>query len=392
MTKDFVLERAHESCSRQRTRGSASLPYETRDEAGTRCCAAALRLFGSRIAKVALLVLSLLPMASAAELSFDFTKSEIPAGFHSTVSGEGKPGIWKIVEDEVPNEMSRLRPNSPAPKKNVLAQLSRDITDEHYPILVYTNEVFGDFTFSTRVKCVGGAIEQMAGVVFRYQDEQNYYYLRASAKGNTFRFFKVVGGQRSAPIGPEMQIPAGQWHDLAVECKANVIKCFLNGKQAIPDLTDNSFVAGKIGFWTKSDSVSHFTDAQIRFTPREPFVRVLLREMKEKYPRVLGLRVYGKTAENPNLRVMASTDESELGQAGTEVEQQIFSMDTPFFGRLKKGVVVTLPVHDRNGDVIAALRVEMTSFLGQTENNALARATPIAKDIERRIVEATDLF
>src|SRR5687767_3808436 len=90
--------------------------------------------------------------AFAAELSFDFTKStEIPAGFHSTVSGEGKPGIWKIVEDEVPNEMSRLRPNAPAPKKNVLAQLSRDITDEHYPILVYTNEVFADFTFKTRI-------------------------------------------------------------------------------------------------------------------------------------------------------------------------------------------------------------------------------------------------
>ena len=338
------------------------------------------------------LLFSVLPVF-AAELSFDFTKStEIPAGFHSTVSGEGKPGIWKIVEDEVPNEMSRLRPDSAAPKKNVLAQLSRDITDEHYPILVYTNEVFSDFTFKTRIKCVGGAVEQMAGVVFRYQDERNYYYLRASAKGNTFRFFKVVGGERSAPIGPELQIPAGTWHDLVVECKANKIKCFLNGTQAIPDLTDNSFASGKIGFWTKSDSVSHFSDAQISFTPREPLVRILLREMKERYPRVLGLRVYGKTSANPQVRVMASTDETELGQAGTHVEQQIFDMDTPFFGRIKKGVVVTMPVHDRNGEVIAALRVEMTSFLGQTENNALARAMPIAKDIERRIVEATDLF
>jgi DNA-binding IclR family transcriptional regulator len=55
-------------------------------------------------------------------------------------------------------------------------------------------------------------------------------------------------------------------------------------------------------------------------------------------------------------------------------------------------VVVTLPVHDRNGEVIAALRVEMKSFFGQTENNALARALPIAKEMERRIVEARDLF
>ena len=99
-----------------------------------------------------------------------------------------------------------------------------------------------------------------------------------------------------------------------------------------------------------------------------------------------------KRTENKTLRVMASTDNTELGSPGTDVEQQIFEMDTPFFGRLKSGIVVTLPVHDRNGEVVAALRVEMKSFLGQTENNALARALPIVKEMERRIVEARDLF
>jgi len=352
-------------------------------------------LFVYRMTKrIFILLLAFLGSSTfAAEIFFDFSKNgELPQGFHSTVSGEGKPGLWRIIEDEVPSLIPPLKANSPLPKRPVLAQLSRDITDEHYPILVYTNEIFGDFTFKTRIKCVAGVIEQMAGIGFRYRDEQNYYYLRASAKGSTFRFLKVVGGQRSAPIGPEMEIPAGAWHDLAVECKGNQINCFLNGKQAIPTLTDPSFTTGQVGFWTKSDSVSHFAEAQINYTPREPLIRALLREMKERYPRVQGLRVYGKTAENPALRVMASTEESELGAPGGSVEQDIFEMDTPFFGRLKTGVVVTLPVHDRNGDVVAALRVEMKSFPGQTENNALSRALPIVKDMEKRIVEAHDLF
>ncbi|MGZ8938977.1 MAG: family 16 glycoside hydrolase, partial [Limisphaerales bacterium] len=310
----------------------------------------------------------------------------------STVTGEGKPGLWRVIEDEVPSLIPSITADAPVPKKSVLAQLSRDPTDEHYPILVYTNETFGDFTFTTRLKCVAGAVEQMAGVVFRYQDERNYYYIRASAKGSTFRFFKLVNGERSPPIGPEIQIPAGVWHDLTVECKGNKIRTLFNGKPIIPELTDNSFAAGRIGFWTKSDSVSHFADARFTYTPREPFVKSLLRDIHRKYPRVLALRVYGKTAENPRVRVMASTDESELGQVGGSVEQQIFEMDVPFFGRIKNGVIVTLPVHDRNGDIIAALRVEMKSFPGQTENNALARALPIAKDMERRIVDAADLF
>lgn len=343
------------------------------------------------IAAILTLTCSLLSNC-AAELFFDFASSNALSGFHSTVTGEGKPGLWRIVEDEVPGSIPAITANAPVPKKSVLAQLSRDLTDEHYPILVYTNETYGDFKFTTRVKCVSGVAEQMAGVVFRYQDEQNYYYVRASAKGSTFRFFKMVGGQRSAPIGPEMQIPAGVWHDLTVECQGNKIRILFNNEAIIPELTDNSFAFGKIGFWTKSDSVSYFTDARITYTPREPLVKSILRDLHRKYPRVQALRVYGRTVENTTLRVMASTDESELGQPGGNAEQQVLEMDTPFFGRLKSGVVVTLPVHDKNGEVVAALRVEMKSFLGQTENNALARALPIVKEMERRIVEVQDLF
>jgi len=334
--------------------------------------------------------------ARAAERTFDFSKekqNEIPAGFHSAVSGEGKPGTWKIIEDEVSASIPSITPNAAPQRRAVLAQLSRDLTDEHYSLLVYTNEVFGDFKFTTRVKCVSGVAEQMAGVVFRYQDEKNYYYLRASAKGNTFRFFKVVAGQRSPPIGPEIQIPVGVWHQLTVETKGNQIKCFLNDQQAIPTLTDNSFTAGLIGFWTKSDSVSHFTDAHITYTPREPFIRVLLRQVRQNYPRVEALKVYSKNTADPTLRIMASTDEHELGNIASEVEPQVMEKDAPFYGKLdSNSIVVTLPLHDRNGEVIAALRVEMKSFLGQTERNALARAMPIVKDLERQFVEAKDLF
>jgi hypothetical protein len=202
-----------------------------------------------------------------------------------------------------------------------------------------------------------------------------------------------VAGQRSPPIGPEIEIPAGVWHELAVETKGNQIHCYLNGKLAIPTLTDNSFVSGMVGFWTKSDSVSYFADAHISYTPREPFIRVLLRQMRQEYPRVEALKVYSRTPENPTLRIMASTDEHEVGNIAGEIEPEVIEKDAAFYGKLdSNSIVVTLPLHDRNGDVIAALRVEMKSFLGQTERNALARATPIAKDMERRFVEAKDLF
>src|SRR5205814_834696 len=154
-------------------------------------------------------------------------------------------------------------------KKAVLAQIAQDTTDEHFPILIYDDETFGDFTFSTRFKTVSGRTEQMAGIVFRYQNETNFYVLRASSLGNTFRFYKVVNGERGTIIGPEVRIPTNVWVEVSVECKGNQIHCLLAGKEAIPMFTDNSFSTGKIGFWTKSDSVSYFTDARIDYVPRQ---------------------------------------------------------------------------------------------------------------------------
>jgi hypothetical protein len=59
-------------------------------------------------------------------------------------------------------------------------------------------------------------------------------------------------------------IPSGTWQQLTIECKGNQIRCLLNGQELI-SLSDkaNAFTSGKIGFWTKSDSVSYFGDTSI---------------------------------------------------------------------------------------------------------------------------------
>jgi hypothetical protein len=322
----------------------------------------------------------------------DVGVNETPPGFASVLGGKGRPAEWKMILDEVTPPIPAITANAPVAKKPVLAQLSRDVTDEHFPMLVYTNMDFADFKFTTRFKCAGGAIEQMAGVVFRFQNASNYYYLRASAKGNTFRFTKVVNDQRPDPIGPEIEIPSGVWHDLSVECKGNQILCSFNGKQVIPALTDDSFSNGKIGFWTKSDSVSYFSDAHITYKPREPFGKVLIRDVYQKYPRVLSLRLYAVPPGKKELEVIASTRENEIGQPGTGAEKMAMEKNSPLFGHPKGIFIVTMPVHDKNGEAIAALRIELKSFLGQTENNALGRALPIVQDMERRLVASKALF
>jgi hypothetical protein len=342
-------------------------------------------------------VLALLTLpAVAAERKFDFSdvgENKAPPGFRSAVTGWGKPGDWRVILDDVPPLLEPITAATPGvTKKPVLAQLAQDPTDEHFPLLIYEGDVMGDFTLTTRFKVVKGTAEQMAGIAFRIQNETNYYVVRASSLGSNLRFYKVLNGERGPVIGPEVKVPAGVWHELVVECKGNHIRCRLNGVESIT-ATDavNPFTKGKVGFWTKSDSVSYFTDTRLVYTPHEPPAQSMLREVLRKYPRLLGLQLYvaGTDAQTP--RLVASKNTNEVAGVGGKVEEDVLAQGTTFYGKEKDSVSVVMPLRDRNGDPVAAVRVIMKTFAGQTEQNAVARALPIVREMQRHVTSLEDL-
>jgi hypothetical protein len=337
-----------------------------------------------------------LPLA-AAEHAFNFGEFPIdqtPPGFRSTVSGVGKAGDWKVIwDDDVPPALAPISPKAPSvARRAVLAQLSRDPANFHFPMFVFDGEAFGDFTLTTHFKTVGGSMAQLAGVVFRYQNEKNYYALFASSLENRFRFFKVVDGILGTQIGPEVPIAKGQWHEMTLKCEGNHIHCLFEGKELIPMITDSTFTVGRVGFWTKSDSVSYFVDTKITYTPREILAVSVLREALKAYPRVLGLKIFAIRSADAGPVVVASKDESEVGQAGGKDERDVISRGTSYFGKGRDSVSVTLPLKDRNGDPMAAVRVTLKSFTGETEDSAVVRAMPIIRKMQDRVQSLSDLL
>ncbi|HEX4646616.1 MAG TPA: family 16 glycoside hydrolase, partial [Verrucomicrobiae bacterium] len=290
---------------------------------------------------------------AAAERKFDFSQAALdaaPPDCHSAVTGEGKPGAWKVILADAPSAYAASVASASGfnggVKRAVVAQTATDMTDEHFPLLILGEDVYGDFTLATRFKIVDGTVEQMAGLAFRLQDEKNYYVARVSALGKNVRFYKVVNGERSPPIGPSVDLSRGEWHELSVECNGNRIRCRLDGKEIIPELIDNSFSAGKIAYWTKSDAVSYFTDTRIEYTVRETFVQSLVRDELKKHPKLLGLRIYALAGNPPEPRVVASGNDKEIGQAGGKTESETIHKDLIFYGKENQTALVTLPLHD----------------------------------------------
>jgi hypothetical protein len=341
------------------------------------------------------LTLALPALGAEIKINFsDFPKNEPPAGFHGVLAGGGEPDNWKIVMDQMPSAFAPLTPQAgrmPAiNQRAVLAQLSQDPTDERFPMLIYNKETFKDFKLTTQFKIVSGMTEQMAGVVFRYQNASNFYVLRASALGHNIRFYKVVNGLRGNLLGPDMDIFTNVWHTLSIQCQGNQIICQLDDHLVMPPLTDNTFPAGRIGFWTKSDAVSYFGDTTIVYTPRVPMAQMLVQGMMQKYPRILELRVYALNDQG-GPQIIASKNEKQIGQPGTDAEKGAIAKGTVYFGRGKGTVAVTMPLTDRNGDPVAAVRVELKSFPGETQDSAVDRTRTIVKEMQAQVVSGQEL-
>ena len=339
--------------------------------------------------------LALALSAAGAEIKIDFgdlAAGQTPTNFHAALAGGGRPGEWKILMDEAPPLLAPLSPQANViTRRAVVAQTGADPADERFPMLVYDGETFKDFKLTTRFKIVSGTMEQMAGVVFRFQNASNFYVIRASALGHNLRFYKVVDGVRASPIGPPMDISVGVWHTLAVQCLGNQIICWLDGNLVMPPLNDNTFTAGKIGFWTKSDAVSYFGDTAITYTPLVPMAQALVQNVLKKEPRILGLRIYTLNDQGQP-RIAASKDEKEIGQPGTDAEKAAITDGKVYFGRGKGTVAVTLPLRDRNGDPMAAVRVQLRSFLGETQDTAITRATMILKQMQAQVTSREELM
>lgn len=178
--------------------------------------------------------------------------NQLPTKFHSALTGEGAKANWVVEAD------------SSAPSKpNVIAQTSNDKTDYRFPLLIADEGSFKDLELSVKFKAISGEVDQGAGLVFRLKDPNNYYLVRANALEGNYRLYHVINGKREQFAGSNFKVASGEWHELKVECVGNKITCYYDNEKKI-EATDDTFKeAGKVGLWTKADSVIYFDDLTV---------------------------------------------------------------------------------------------------------------------------------
>lgn len=181
-----------------------------------------------------------------------------PAGFTVALTGQGVPPQWVVIEDTT----------APSSRNRVAAETSGDATDNRFPLLIYDGLDARDVQVTVRFKPVLGKVDQAAGVAVRIRDANNYYVVRANALEDNVRLYKVVNGKRHQFAGRDVKVPAGRWHTLGLKIEAARIDIFFDDKPLF-SATDSTFAGpGKIGLWTKADSLTYFDDLTIKLIPQ----------------------------------------------------------------------------------------------------------------------------
>jgi hypothetical protein len=201
-----------------------------------------------------------LAVVTAASRTVDFNQDatdQPPKGFEfGHTAGVGQPGKW-IVQAEGSNKF--------------LVQTDADSTRSRFAVAVLSDVSAADVDLSVRFKPVSGRVDQAAGLVWRYQDENNYYIVRANALEDNVVLYKVQNGKRTdLPLkgagrtyGKKSEVPAGQWSTLRVVANGPSFEVSLNGTK-LYEVEDTTFrQAGKVGVWTKADSVTQFYDLTV---------------------------------------------------------------------------------------------------------------------------------
>lgn len=184
-------------------------------------------------------------VAIAETVNFDDMKSgAVPAGWTATQTGSGT-AKWAIEKDE-----------SAPSKPNVLKQSGQAT----FPVCFKNDTNIKDGFVEVKFKPVDGREDQAGGVIWRVQDANNYYIARANALENNVTIYHTIKAKRVAFKNINTKVTSGVWHTLRVDFKGNKFTVTFDGNKVI-DATDESFAnAGKVGVWTKADSVTLFDD------------------------------------------------------------------------------------------------------------------------------------
>ena len=135
-------------------------------------------------------------------------------------------------------------------------------TRNAFNVIVAPPGPYTDVDVAMQFKPISGREDASGGIVFRFSDGK-YYVVRANALESNFRLYSYDRGRRELKSASVKAPALGQWHTVRVVALGDHIQAWLDG-QLYLDHQDGRFKSGRVGLWTKADSITAFDGLAIR--------------------------------------------------------------------------------------------------------------------------------
>ena len=143
--------------------------------------------------------------------------------------------------------------------KKVLVQRA---TKNQFNVIVAPPGPYTDVDVGMKFYPISGREDASGGIVFRF-NEGKYYVVRANALEDNFRLYSYDRGRRQLASAVVKAPALGQWHTIRVVAVGGHMRAWLDGNPYL-DHRDSRFKSGRVGLWTKADSITAFDDLTIR--------------------------------------------------------------------------------------------------------------------------------
>jgi hypothetical protein len=167
---------------------------------------------------------------------------------------------WTLVQGQWAVEDMAGAPSG----KKVLVQRA---TKNEFNVIVAPGGPYTDVDVTVKFKPMSGREDASGGIVFRF-DGGKYYVARANALEGNFRFYYYDRGRRQLASASVKAPALGQWHTVRVVALGDHMQAWLDGALYL-DHRDTRFTSGRVGLWTKADSITAFDDLTIRGVPAD---------------------------------------------------------------------------------------------------------------------------
>jgi hypothetical protein len=169
------------------------------------------------------------------------------------LTGEGGPVAWQVMH---------------VSGQEAIAETSRIQVDNRFPICIVDIVNAIDVDLSVSFTPLQGEIDRAAGLIFRVQDADNYYVVRANALESNVNLYHVVRGIRWQFAGTRVPVVSGNTQRLSVRVEGDLIKVSLDDKPLFEARDRTIKGPGAVGIWTKADSLTAFNNFTVTILKR----------------------------------------------------------------------------------------------------------------------------